>query len=144
MTVILVHVKRRKKLKAVRGRYLPFIVKHAFFPLRTTGLLVSCSGLWGGCVQTFVKQANFLAHHLGGMTLYQARFHVFLVLFHFVEFKWHGTPCMCLGRETNMFKNSFQFTTHGINSHTGTQIRFLKPLWLAVACKCSSNLNDGH
>ena len=36
-----------------------------------------------GCVQTFVKQPNFLPHHLGGMTLQQARFHVFLILFLF-------------------------------------------------------------
>ena len=29
------------------------------------------------CVQTLVKHANFLPHHLGGMTLHQPRFHVF-------------------------------------------------------------------
>ena len=46
-------------MKAVRGSYLPFIIKHASFPLGTTSLLVSCSGLWGVCVQTFVKHANF-------------------------------------------------------------------------------------
>ena len=32
-------------------------------------------------VQTFIKQANFLPHHLGDMTLHQARFHVFLIIF---------------------------------------------------------------
>ena len=49
------------------------------------------------CVQTFVKHANFLAHHLGGMTLHQARFHVFLIIFfYFLEFGWHGAPCMCV------------------------------------------------
>ena len=60
MTVVLVHVKRiEKKLKAVRGSYLPFVIKHELFPLGTTNLLASCSGLWGVCVQTFVKHANF-------------------------------------------------------------------------------------
>ena len=59
MTVILVHVKCRKKLKAVRGSYLPFVIKHALFPLGTTSLVVSCFGLWGVCVQTFVKHAKF-------------------------------------------------------------------------------------
>ena len=44
MTVVLVHVKRRKKLKAVRGSYLMFVIKHAF-PLGTMNLLESCSGL---------------------------------------------------------------------------------------------------
>ena len=50
---------RRNFLKALRGSYLPFITKQALFPLETTSLLVSCSGLLGVCVQTFVKQANF-------------------------------------------------------------------------------------
>ena len=59
MADVLVHVRRRKNLKAVRGSYLPFVIKHALFPLRTTNLLASCSGLWGVCVQTFVKHANF-------------------------------------------------------------------------------------
>ena len=59
ITIVVVHVKRRKKLKAVRGSYLPFVIKHALFPLGTTNLLASCSGLWGVCVQTFVKHANF-------------------------------------------------------------------------------------
>ena len=48
-----------QNLKAVRGSYLPFVIKHALFPLETTCLLVSCSGLWGVCVQTFVKHDNF-------------------------------------------------------------------------------------
>ena len=59
MTVVLVHVKCRKILKAVRGSYLPFVIKHALFPLGTTSFLVSCSDMWGMCVQTFVKHANF-------------------------------------------------------------------------------------
>ena len=33
----------------------------------------------------------FLPHHLGGMTLHQPRFHVFLV---FLELKCHVTPCL--------------------------------------------------
>ena len=77
------------KLKAVRGSYLPFIIKHALFPLGTTNPLVSCSGLWGVCVQIFVKQAIFVPHHLGGMTLNQARFHVFLIIFLFL---WTKVP----------------------------------------------------
>ena len=49
---------------------------------------------------------NFLPHHLGGMTLHQPRIHVFLIFFIFLEFKCHGTPCMCPRRETNMFENN--------------------------------------
>ena len=52
------HVRRRKNLKSVRGSCLPSVSKHALFRLGTTNLLASCSGLWG-CVQTFVKHANF-------------------------------------------------------------------------------------
>ena len=54
-----VHMTRRNILKAVRGSYLPFVIKHALFPLGNTSLLVSCSGLWGVFFQTFVKHANF-------------------------------------------------------------------------------------
>ena len=59
MTVVLVHVTRRNFLKAIRGSYLPFVIKHALSPLGTMSLLVSCSGLWGVCVQTFVTHAKF-------------------------------------------------------------------------------------
>ena len=59
MTVVLVHVKHRKKLKAVRGSYLPFVIKHALLPLGTMSLLVSCSGFLGVCVQTFATHAKF-------------------------------------------------------------------------------------
>src|SRR5215216_6456756 len=59
MTVVLVHVKHRKILKALRGNYLSFVIKHALFPLGTTSHVVSCSGLSGVFIQTFVKQANF-------------------------------------------------------------------------------------
>ena len=34
---------------------------------------------------------KFLPHHLGGMTLHQPRFHVFLI---FLELKCHVTPCI--------------------------------------------------
>ena len=59
MTVVLVHVNCRNFLKPIRGSCLLFIIKHALFPLGTTSLLVSSSGLWGVCVQTFVKHTNF-------------------------------------------------------------------------------------
>ena len=59
MTIVLVTLNIGKNLKAVRGSYLPFVIKHGLFPLGTTSLLVSCFGLWGVCVQTFVKHANF-------------------------------------------------------------------------------------
>ena len=45
ITFVVVHVRRRKRLKDVRGNYLPFVIKHALFPLGTTSLLVSCYGL---------------------------------------------------------------------------------------------------
>ena len=134
-----------KTMKAVRGSYLSFIIKHALFPLRTTSLLVSCSGLWGVRVQTFVKHANFFTtsswwHDITSTKVSCASDH----FFYFLELKCHGTPCMCPCLETNMFENSFSFTAHGINSHTSTQIWFFKPLWLTVACRCSYNLNYGH
>ena len=123
MTIVLVHIKCRINVKAIRGSYLPFVIKHALFPLGTTNLLVSCSGLWGGCVQTFVKQDNFF-------------YHIILVAWHYVK---QGFMCfwsfflffgiwmawrsmhVCPDRDTNMFENSFQFTAHGINLYSSSQ-----------------------
>ena len=95
MTFVLVHVIRRKKLKTVRGSYLPFVIKHALFPLKTTNLLVSCSSLFGMCVQTFVKYANFYTtsswwHDITSTKVSCVSGH-FLFFF---ELKWHVTPCI--------------------------------------------------
>ena len=45
-----------------------------------------------GVCPTFVTHANFLPHHLGGMTLHQAIFHVFLIIFKFfgIKMPWHS------------------------------------------------------
>src|SRR6266536_3037211 len=108
MTVVLVHVTRRKNLKAVRGSYLPFVIKHALFPLGTTSLLVSCSGLRGVCVQNFVKQANFFTTSSWWHDITSSKVSCFSDhFFHFLELKCHGTPWMCPCRETNMFGNLF-------------------------------------
>ena len=127
--LVSVHITCRKILKTVRGSYLRVIIKHALFPLRTTSLLVSCSGLWGVCVQTFVKRANFFT----------------------TSSWWHditSSKVSCFSDHFLIFWNqnamALQFNVHGINLHTSTQIWFFKPLWLAVACRCSSNLNYGH
>ena len=97
MTVVLVHVKHRKNLKAVRGSYLPFIVKHALFPLGTTSLLVSCSGLWGVCVQTSIKQANFFYHIvLVAWHYIKKGFMFFWSFLIFLELKCHGMHSMCV------------------------------------------------
>ena len=109
-------------MKAVRGSYLPFVIKHALFRLGTTTLLVSCSGLWGVCVQTFVKHANFFTTSSWWHDITSSKFScVSNIFYKFLELKCHVTPCMYPWRETNMFENSFLFTAHGINSHTSTQ-----------------------
>ena len=80
----------QKNLKAVRGSYLPFVIKHALFPLGTTNLLASAP-VCEGCVSK--RSSNMpisLPHHLGSITLHQARFHVFLIIFLFFGIKM---PC---------------------------------------------------
>ena len=84
------HVRRRKKLKAVRGSYLLFVIKHALFPLGTTSLLVRSSVCEGCLSKLSSSRPIFVPHHLGGMTLHQARFHVFLIFFKFFGIKM---PC---------------------------------------------------
>ena len=79
-----------KNLKAVRGSYLSFVIKHALFPLRTTNLLGSCSGLWGVRVQTFVKHANFFTTLSWWHDITSTK--VSCVSDHFIFF-WIKIPC---------------------------------------------------
>ena len=145
MTVVLVNVNGRKSLKAIRGSYQWFVIKHALFPLETTSLLVSCSGLWGVCVQNFVKQANFFTTPSWCHAITSSK--VSCISDHFWFF-WNlnamALDALRPSRDTNMFANYVQFTAHGINSNTSTQIWYFKLLWLASTCTCSSNLNYDH
>ena len=93
MTVVLMHVTRTKKLKVVRGSYLLFVIKHALFPLGTTSLLVSCSGLWGVFFQTFVKHANFFTTSSWWHDITSTKVSCFSDFFYFLELKCHVSPC---------------------------------------------------
>ena len=128
------------KLKAVRESYLPFVIKHALFPLGTTNLLVSCPIFEGRVSKRSSNMPISLPHHLGGMTLHQPRFHVF---WFFLELKCmhacvHVVRQICLKIPSSLLHMEL----------TRTQVHkydfFFKPLRLAVACRCSSNLNYGH
>ena len=120
--LVSVHITRRKKLKAVRGSYLPFVFKHALFPLATTSLLLSCSDLWGVCVQTFVKQAKFCTTSSWWHDITSSKVSCVSDLFlTFWNLNAMALNALCHSRETNMFENSFQFTAHGIKSQTSAQ-----------------------
>ena len=80
--------------------------------------------LWfvSGVCQNFRQTGQFSYHIILVAWHYINRGFIFSDLFfNFLELKCHGMPCMCPGRETNMFENSFEFSGHGINSHTSTQ-----------------------
>ena len=79
-----------KNLKAVRGSYLSFIIKHALFPLRTTNLLVSCSGLRGVCVQSFVKQANLFTTSSWWHDIKSSKVSCFSDHFFGIKMPWHA------------------------------------------------------
>src|SRR6266496_2773837 len=100
-----------KKLKAVRGSYLPFVIKHSLFPLGTTSLLVSCSGLSGVCVQTFVKHAKKFTTsswwHDITSTKVSCVSDIFLIFWNLNAMALHAYICMYPCRENNMFENSF-------------------------------------
>src|SRR3954465_12513792 len=83
-----------KNLKAVRGSYLPFVIKHALFPLGTTNLVVSCSSLRGACVQTFVKHANFFTTSSWWHDITSTKVSCVSDHFYFLELKCHVTPCI--------------------------------------------------
>ena len=92
MTIVLVHVKRRKKIEGRKRKLSPVRQQTCIVPCRSHEPSSELLRFVRVCVQTFVKQANFLPHHLGGMTLNQARFHVFLIIFLFfgIKMPWHS------------------------------------------------------
>ena len=96
MTVVLVHVKHRKKIEGRKRKLSP--VRHQTCIVPSQNHEPSSELL--RFVRSFVSKVSsnrsiFLPHHLGGMTLNQARFHVFNHFFYFLELKCHATPCMC-------------------------------------------------
>ena len=61
-----------------------------------------------GCVQTFVKHANFFTTSSWWHDITLSKVSCFSDhFFNSLELKCHGTPCMCPCRDTNMFENSF-------------------------------------
>ena len=140
ITVVVVHVTHRKKLKAVRGSSHLFVIKHALFPLGTTSLLVGCSGLWGVCVQTFVKHANFFTTSSWWHDITSTKVSCFFWFFLFfgIKMSCHSIlNCVivvrpiCLKIPSNLL--------HMELSHTQVhKIGVFKPLWLSVACTSNS------
>ena len=123
MTVVLVHIKCMKFMKAIRGSYLLFVIKHALFPLETMSfpseLLWFVRGVspnFSQIVQFFY--INFLVpcHYIKQSLMY------FGFCLNYLEFNSHGTQCLYPSRDTNMFENSFQFTAQVITMHTRTQV----------------------
>ena len=82
MIVVLVHVKRRKKFKGRNRKLSPIRHQTCIIPSRnhepSSELLRFVRDVFPNFRQTC---QFFLPHRLGGMTLNQARFHVFLIIF---------------------------------------------------------------
>ena len=93
MTVVLVHVKHRKKFEDRKRKLSP--VRHQTCIVssrnheRSSELLRFVRGVCPNFCQT---GQFFLPHHLGGMTLHRPRFHVFLIIFLFfgIKMPWHS------------------------------------------------------
>ena len=129
-------------------RKLQLIIKHALFPVGTTSLLVSCSGLWGVCVQIFIKHVNFFTTSSWWHDITSSKVscvsNIFLIFWNYNAMSLHTSyRCVhavrqiCLKIPSNLLHMEL----------TRTQVHkiwFFKPLWLAVAFRCSSNLNSGH
>ena len=82
MTVVLVHVKRRKKFEGRKRKLSPIRHQTCIVPSRnhepSSELLQFVRAVCPNFRQT---GQIFLPHHLDAMTLNQARFHVFLIIF---------------------------------------------------------------
>ena len=146
MTVVLVHVTHRNFLKAVRGSYLPIVIKHALFPLGTTSLLVSCSGLWGVCVQTFVTHAKFFTTSSWWHDITSTKVSCVSDFFNFLKFKipWQSVLNYVIAVRPICLKDPSNLLHMELNRTQVRKIWLCKPLGLAVTCTCSSNFNYGH
>ena len=137
----------KKNLKAVRGSYLPFFIKHALFPLGTTNLLASCSSLWGVCVQTFVKHASFFTtsswwHDINSSKVSCFSDHFFL--FFGIKMPCHSMLNCVIAVRPICLKIPSNLLNMELNRTQVHKKWLFKSLWLAVACRYSSNLNYGH
>ena len=123
MTVVVVHVKRRKKFVGRKRKLSPIRQQTCIVPSRNHKPSSELLRFVRSVCSNFRQSGQFFYHSILVPCHYVKQgFMCSSSLFYFLEFKCHGTPCMCPGRDTNMFENSFQFTAHGINSHTSTQI----------------------
>ena len=81
--VVVEHVRRRKKFEGRKRKPSPVRHQTCIASSRnhepSSELHRSVRGVCPNLHQT----NQFLRHHLGGMTLRQARFHVFLIIFYF-------------------------------------------------------------
>ena len=119
MTVVLVHVKSRKKFEGRKRMLSPVRHQTCIVPSRnqepSSELLRFVRSVCPNVRQT----CQFLYHIILVAWHYiNQGFMCFWSFFNFLELKCHGTPCMCPCLDTNMFENSFEFNAHGINSHT--------------------------
>src|SRR5215216_4467363 len=95
MTVVLVHVKRRKKIEGRKRKLSPVRHQTCIVPYRKHE--PSSELLWfvRGGVQTFVKQANFFTTSSWWHDITSSKVSCFfLIVFNFLELKCHGTPCI--------------------------------------------------
>ena len=121
MTVVLVHVKRWKKFEGRKSKLSPVHHQTCIVPSRNHESSSELIWFVRGVCPNFRQTCQFFTTSSWWHDITSSKVScVSDLFFNFVEFKCHGTPCMCPGRETNMFENSFQFTAHGINSRTST------------------------
>ena len=81
MTVVLVHVKRRKIFEGRKRKLSHVRHQTCIVPSRNHEPSSELLQFVRGVRPNFRQTTNFLPHHLGGMTLHQARIHVFLIIF---------------------------------------------------------------
>ena len=91
ITVVVVHVRRRKQIEGRKRKLSPVRHQTCIVPSRNHAPSSELLRFVRGVCPNFRQTCQiFLPHHLGGMTLRQPRFHVFLIFFQFFGIKM---PC---------------------------------------------------
>ena len=135
-----------KKLKAVRGSYLPSVIKHALFPLWDHEPSSELLRFVRGVCPNFRHTCQFFYHIILVAWHYinQGFMGFWFFLFFGIKMPCHSMLSCVIAVRPICLKISSNLLHMELNRTQEHEIWVFKLLWLAIACTCSSNFNYGH
>ena len=116
MTVVLVHVKHRKKFEGRKRKLSPVRHRTCIVPSRNHEPSSELLRFVRGVCPNFCHTCQFFYHIIFVAWHYINQGFMCFWFFYFLELKCHGTPCMCPCCDTNMFEKSYLCTCVWVDS----------------------------